>query len=171
MTENPGLQVEITLKTWDFGNPGLWEHKLWEVRNFRTWDWEYRRGTSDLTNSWLLEHFTFGIQALRTGDSGKTGLRFGVWVLQKWDLKDMDLVESMIIDYASEIIERMRILYAGPLHSMVNHLQSERSDEDRISEVEAAMKATPTIQDSWYTPHELLSIYSQCCCLCLFWFL
>ncbi|XP_060799559.1 protein ENL-like [Neoarius graeffei] len=44
--------------------------------------------------------------------------------------------------------ESFQMQRRGPLHSMVNHLQSERSDEDRIPEVEAAMKATPTIQDS-----------------------
>ncbi|MCJ8740410.1 hypothetical protein PDJAM_G00058740 [Pangasius djambal] len=42
----------------------------------------------------------------------------------------------------------MRILYAEPLHAKVEHLPSERSDDDRSSEVETAIKATPTVQDS-----------------------
>lgn len=50
-----------------------------------------------------------------------------------------------------EIIDNIRILYAGPLHSMVEHLPSDHAEDDKRSEVETAIKSTPIIQASWYT--------------------
>ncbi|XP_053095736.1 protein ENL isoform X2 [Pangasianodon hypophthalmus] len=44
--------------------------------------------------------------------------------------------------------EPLQMQSQGPLHAMVEHLPSERSDDDRSSEVETGMKATPTVQDS-----------------------
>ncbi|KAF5895484.1 protein ENL-like isoform X1, partial [Clarias magur] len=45
-------------------------------------------------------------------------------------------------------IEPLQMQRQGPLHSMVEHLRSVHSDDDRKSEVETAMEATATIQDS-----------------------
>ncbi|XP_058270093.1 tripartite motif-containing protein 16-like isoform X1 [Hemibagrus wyckioides] len=47
-----------------------------------------------------------------------------------------------------EITDSMRILYAGPLHSMVEHLPSDHPEDDKSSEVETAIKSTPITQAS-----------------------
>lgn len=86
-------------------------------------------------------------------------------------LHTRDKMENGVpVDYASEIAQSLTILHAGPLHSTVEHLPSERSDDGRSLEVEKAMKAAAATQDSRYAPRSHLSILIQSCCLPLVWF-